>query len=141
MSGCWLWTLGVKDGKHPYGKTTFKGKPIKSHRLSYILHKGAIPDGMHVLHICDNPICCNPDHLYVGTHADNMRDMDKKGRREIVRGESVGTAKLSSQDVSEIKSQLIIHGKKYGTLTRLGKQYGVSHKAIQLIRDGRNWAM
>jgi len=124
MSGCWLWMHGVKDEKHPYGVVTLKGKKIKAHRLSYILHKGPIPDGMHVLHKGDNPVCCNPDHLFVGTHTDNMKDMLNKGRRKTSKGEDGGTSKLSSENVIEIKRKLNIHGKKYGNLTHLGEQYG-----------------
>lgn len=75
---CWPW-LGTVDPKG-YGKLKIKGKWVSSHRLAYQLAKGPIPVGMSVCHACDNPPCCNPFHLWIGTHAENMRDMQTKGR-------------------------------------------------------------
>lgn len=74
---CWIWK-GHKDRKG-YGKTKLSGKRFGAHRLSYLYHV-CDPLDMHVLHKCDNPICVNPDHLFLGTHSDNMRDMSSKGR-------------------------------------------------------------
>lgn len=76
MSGCWLWIGGVS---YPpgYGRMT-RGQ--YAHRVSYEIHRGKIPVGMHVLHRCDNRLCVNPDHLFLGTQSDNMRDMMAKGR-------------------------------------------------------------
>lgn len=75
-SGCWLWT-GTLNEKG-YGRTTSKGIPITTHRWSWIIHNGYIETGKHVLHICDVRSCCNPSHLFIGTHQDNMIDRDKK---------------------------------------------------------------
>lgn len=69
---CWKW-LGTKHFKG-YGIFTLSGKKLKAHRASYMLHHGEIPEGMHILHTCDNPECTNPDHLYAGTNDDNVRD-------------------------------------------------------------------
>lgn len=76
---CWLWTAYTNsDG---YGQFWFRGTMGKAHRFSWILHNGEIPKGVCVLHIeCDNPPCVNPDHLELGTDADNMQDCLKKGR-------------------------------------------------------------
>lgn len=77
-SGCWLWikTLSNKG----YGVTTAKGKRYLAHRLSWILHNGDIPGRLCILHKCDTPACVNPDHLFLGTQSDNMRDMHRKER-------------------------------------------------------------
>ena len=75
---CWLWTANKFKGG--YGQYQFLGKPNGAHRISWIIHYGEIPKGMHVLHRCDNPPCVNPNHLFLGTHTDNMKDKAEKGR-------------------------------------------------------------
>jgi len=75
QKGCWSWN-GNK-GK-TYKSIIYNGKAIKAHRASWMLYKGSIPDGMCVCHKCDNPICTNPDHLFLGTQQDNLNDMRKK---------------------------------------------------------------
>ena len=81
VDGCWEWT-GSTD-YHGYGRLQ-RGRRgegvVKAHRLSYEIHKGPIPDGLDVLHTCDNPPCANPYHLKVGSHADNMHDMAVRER-------------------------------------------------------------
>ena len=81
-TGCWNWAL-YKD-KDGYGGMKRKGKIYRAHRKSWITFKGEIPEGLHVLHHCDNPKCINPDHLYIGTHQDNMDDMVKRGRQKTI---------------------------------------------------------
>lgn len=76
-SGCWLWRA---TGGRRYGSLFVDGRREQAHRVSWLLHRGKIPDGLHVLHKCDTPLCVNPDHLFLGTHADNMADMKAKGR-------------------------------------------------------------
>ena len=77
---CWLWTAPPRNG-WGYGQIRVDGKKEYPHRLSYILHKGPIPKDMVILHSCDNRKCVNPDHLSVGTPADNLQDMRNKGRQ------------------------------------------------------------
>ena len=75
---CWLW-LRHRQNKG-YGFVKWHGRPRLAHRIAYTLTYGPIPDGIEVMHICDTPACCNPSHLRLGTHADNMADMANKGR-------------------------------------------------------------
>lgn len=76
--GCWLWTGGT--GPRGYGVVRYQGAAFRAHRLAWILTHGPIPEGLFVCHHCDNPPCCNPAHLFLGTGADNMRDMANKRR-------------------------------------------------------------
>jgi hypothetical protein len=75
---CWTWTGGSTTGG--YGKFWLNGRTISAHRVSYVMHFGTIPDGLLVLHSCDNPPCVRPDHLSLGTYRDNARDSMAKGR-------------------------------------------------------------
>lgn len=88
--GCWEWT-GLK---HPtgYGRVQWDGSGGYAHRAVWVIKYGAIPDGMHICHRCDNPGCVNPDHLFLGTVADNMHDRDNKGRNRY--GENRPSLKL-----------------------------------------------
>lgn len=78
-NGCVLWT-GANDGRRGYGKFALNGVSVRAHRLAWEWANGPIPDGLHVCHSCDNPSCVNVEHLWLGTHAQNMDDMKAKGR-------------------------------------------------------------
>jgi len=99
---CWLWT-GSKIW-NGYGMIRHEGKRLLAHRAAWIAAYGEIPDGLMVLHRCDVRSCCNPSHLFLGTHDDNMKDMIKKGRAVILRGEKCGSSKLKEGDVRKIRS-------------------------------------
>jgi len=101
---CWEWLTGKsKDG---YGRFWFKGKNIRAHRYSWLIHFGSPPNNESVLHNCDNPICVNPNHLFVGTHDDNMKDKTKKGRQ--TKGD-IHYARTNPEKLAR--------GKKHGTYT------------------------
>ena len=109
---------------------------VYAHRLAYELAHGPIPEGMYVMHSCDNPPCCNPNHLRIGTPADNARDRDEKGRARDPRGENAGTAKLSWEKVRAIRERWAAGGV---SLAALGRRYGVSYTAISNVVTGRSW--
>lgn len=96
---CWIWT-GTSAGPG-YGKISSHGKQVYAHRLAWELANGPSYPSLFVLHKCDNRLCCNPAHLYLGTQADNVRDRDSRGR--TARGDSSGVAKLNSQAVKVIR--------------------------------------
>lgn len=125
-SGCWIWlgTIRVDTPAGGYGGMRIDGKSLLAHRYCYELHKGPTPKGMHVLHKCDVPSCINPDHLYLGSHADNMRDRDARGRN--------GLAKLNNAQALNIRDSL--HEQ-----SALCVKYGISPQTILDIRSGRTW--
>lgn len=134
LGACWEWTGGKdQDG---YGHAAAFGVTIKAHRLSYILHTGAIPNKAQVLHRCDSPSCVNPEHLFLGTARDNMTDKKLKKRCNPARGVRGGSARLTECQVFEIRELR----QKGVPSKRLSKQYGVSQAAICHIVSGRNWA-
>lgn len=132
---CWLWQGRVnEDG---YGTATYLGKPYKSHRLSWILTNGEIDEeSIQVLHRCDNPPCCNFHHLFLGTHADNMKDMARKGRGTKRCGEDVHLSKLKEEDIFTI---LELHEAQEMTQTAIAQLYNVSQPAIGYIVRGETW--
>jgi hypothetical protein len=99
---CWEW----QKYRNPegYGRINVDGKILLAHRTAFELFDRPIPEGMHVLHRCDNPVCCNPAHLFLGTVKDNMRDMFEKGRGKPgwVPGSKNGMSKLTESDIPEI---------------------------------------
>lgn len=129
MSGCWLWTGSVVRAGHP--SFNFNGKTSAGHRVAYMAFKGVIPRGMSVCHRCDTPCCVNPDHLWLGTHAENMRDMSIKGRGH--RGELTPQAKITAATVIHIRQRLM-SARKYAAM------YGVHQNHINDIQRGKRWA-
>src|SRR5258708_9493686 len=98
--GCWEWT-GYK-ASNGYGRFMLRGDAVRAHRACYEIYVGPIPEGMHVLHRCDNRGCVNPSHLFLGTHTDNMRDMEAKGRSRHPRGDNHLSSKLTESQVRAI---------------------------------------
>lgn len=122
----WVW----KHNPDGYGVLRFKGKQFLAHRMIWQAFNGLIPEGLLVLHKCDTPACFNPNHLFLGTYADNNRDRAQKNRSAL--GEKSGRCKLTDVEVGEIR-QLYSFGNI--TQTDLGKQYGISnHQVSMLVR-------
>lgn len=130
-AGCWLWTGRVaQDG---YGRIRIAKREYVASRAAYLRWKGPIPCGLWVLHKCDTPRCCNPEHLFLGTHADNMADMKAKGRWNGPRGEAVkNRVRLTEAQAREV----LISADRDAALAR---RHGVSGYCIWAIRNGRTW--
>lgn len=131
LGPCWMWTAS----KQPTGYGQFAGEgrtTVFAHRQSWILAYGPIPDGLWVLHQCDNRACVRPDHLFLGTNADNVADMVAKGRHP--EGAASSSAKLSEDDVREIRRSYVP-----GSAPLLAARFGVSAGTISDVTRGRSW--
>lgn len=150
---CWPWQ-GHCD-RHGYGSFKQGEKLTGSHRVAWELTRGPIPEGLHVCHHCDNPPCCNPSHLFLGTHQDNMRDMVAKGRdRASKNRESRGTpppkqraprppgrsgrAKLTEKQVQDIRA---LYATGEYTQDELGVMFGVARSRISETCNRKTWRL
>lgn len=129
-SGCWEWAASV-DSNTGYGKFGFRGETWNAHRVAWALSRGE-PGDLHVLHRCDNPPCVNPDHLFLGTNHDNVRDMVEKDRH--ARGERQPTSKLK-----RLQAQEILDRYEPGKVSALAAEFGVSKSRICCIGKRRSW--
>lgn len=133
---CWLW----KKSRYPtgYGHVMVSGKSGYAHRVAWELTHGPIPAGMHVCHKCDNPPCCNPDHLFLGTPKENMQDRDAKHRGYFTRGGYMGrpTAKLTNDQVVQMR---YFYGKGLARQVELCRIFGVSSQTVSSVVRGKNW--
>ena len=146
--GCWLWKGGLNGSG--YGRLFSKDTgPLLAHRYSYTLHVGEIPDGLCVLHRCDMPACVNPEHLFLGTRADNCRDRHAKSRdargeflaihmrRVNRRGDKNPSAKLTAAQVAEIRTTYAAGGITHALLAGF---YGVARETITRALRADTWA-
>lgn len=142
--GCWEWQ-GAKE-HHGHGRLRMHGKFIRAHRYSWELHYGPIPAGLAVCHKCDNPPCVRPDHLFLGTAADNAHDRDQKGRtsrgsehaasvKNRLRGSGMSDV-LTEADVVAIRSRVT---GRFGEQSALAREYGVHPSVISNIVRRRRW--
>jgi hypothetical protein len=134
---CWIWRGGKFSSG--YGYHEYEDIGYRSHRLAWILTYGEIPEGMLVLHRCDNPPCCNPNHLFLGTNKDNMEDRNNKNRQGRMFGEKNPASKLTQANVDEIRS-------RYAPLTSsdyerglLALEFGVSPRTIEKVINRNSW--
>jgi hypothetical protein len=131
---CWLWT-GRKN-RDGYGVVRISGKKELAHRAAYRATFGDIPTGLSVRHCCDNPPCCNPAHLRVGTHADNMQDKILRGRQ--MRGETHYAAKLTDDTVRTIRAEYVRGCRNFGGAA-LARRFGVSDMTISEVANRKIW--
>lgn len=136
--GCWEWNAARNARGYGVFSLPNKGGPWRnklSHRFSFELCHGTIPEGLYICHHCDNPSCVNPSHLFAGTQKDNARDRDQKGRGVFVppqKGEAHPNAKLTQEQVVAIRADT-------RTLTEIAKDYDVTNHAIHRIRTRKTW--
>lgn len=128
-SGCWEWKRSRNN--MGYGRVSIGRNMYLAHRVSYSVFVGEIPDGFVVRHRCDNPSCCNPDHLEVGTMRDNQQDCLRRGRRSDL-GSGSPNAKLTEEQLEEIL-------KDTRSQQKIADSYGVSQTLISLIKRGKVW--
>lgn len=129
---CWPWT-GRRDEKG-YGFIKVWGATTRAHRVAWAIANDRWPPvGLLVCHRCDNPHCCNPSHLVLGTPSQNMRDRNRSGR--IARGEACGSSKLTATQVEDARSR-VAAGESHGSVAR---SYNVTRQCISAIINGRNW--
>lgn len=141
---CWPWIGGSNPKRGGYGRFYIRREDFRSHRVAYWLHYGQDPGELDVCHTCDNPICVNPHHLFLGTRADNHRDMDIKGRRRIAikehpelaqRGINRWNAKFTEQNIRDIR-HLYASGFSQGDIA---KRFNSSQPEISLIVRRKTW--
>ena len=132
LKNCWEFTKGRNAGG--YGVVRIHDKSMLTHRASYLYHYNSIPTGLHVLHKCDNPCCCNPEHLFIGTDRDNMEDKVRKGRQS--RQGMLG--KEHPMAILEDKNVITIFTSSLNTL-ELASIYNVSPSTISAIRNKSCW--
>ena len=133
---CWLWTKSKPPSG--YGLLTFGTHNTYAHRMSWTLTHGPIPEGMFVLHRCDVRACVNPAHLFLGTHADNMRDCSDKGRAHPppwVPGERQGLSKVTGADVLFMRQEMA-NGRRGRDMAR---RFGLSEAAVSAIKRRKTW--
>ncbi|MCK0507935.1 HNH endonuclease signature motif containing protein [Aromatoleum anaerobium] len=123
---------GYADKVTGYGYSKFFGKTVYAHRLAWELDCGPIPDGLQINHTCDNKLCINTAHMYLGTHLDNMSDAKERARFKRFRGEQNAQAKLTEMDVMQILGDRRTHHS-------IAAEFGVSRSAVQIIKAGKRW--
>ena len=136
-NACWEWTGLRNKARGGYGTCYVKRQSRRAHRVAFEFSVGKIPTGLLVLHSCDNPPCCNPNHLRLGTHKDNSLEMFSKGRNNNFPfhafGERCGLSKLTDETVKDILNE---SGK---TPLEISQKYGVSRSSIYCIIHRKTW--
>lgn len=136
VTGCWNWTASKRKarGGFVYGQFSLNGYPEWSHRASWIIHNNEIPNGMLVCHKCDNTLCVNPDHLFLGTQTDNIRDMISKGRDALI-GENNPHSIVNEKIVLEIRR----YYKEGHKVSRIMKKFNLKRGCVEPIIKRNTW--
>lgn len=137
-NGCMIWSgaLASRKGLNGYGKIRIKGgKTIAAHRFSYEMHNGKIPKGMFVLHKCDIPRCVAPEHLFLGTALDNIRDKVTKKRCNVKQGADNYNARFTNEDIKKIKA---LHKQGF-YIRKIANMYKVTRNTIAKILNGESY--
>jgi hypothetical protein len=144
FSGCWIWTGCVVDRSRAenrrYGHWRCASlKEKTAHRAAYRIFKGELSRRCVVMHICDNPLCCNPDHLKIGTAEENNIDRDKKGRQVSLSGNNHSNAKINEETARLIKARLaeLVHVRDRAAI--VAKELGIKKNIVHNIKRGQTW--
>lgn len=136
-SECWNWQAARCGTHNGYGQTYYKGRKLLAHRAAWMISHGYLPpEDLEICHTCDNGLCCNPDHLWLGTHRENMIDRNRKGRIIYEKGSERCNAKLTEVDIEKIL-QLLEQGLSQRAIA---KRFNVSQPKISHIKSGQSWS-
>jgi very-short-patch-repair endonuclease len=128
--GCWEWTANTTD--RGYGMAWWRGKHHRSNRVAWEIINGPVPSGLEVCHHCDNRACVRPDHLFLGTHAENMADAKEKRRLRPLVGEQHPQAKITMAIAREIRTLTL-------PATVIGRRFGINASTVRRIQRGKLW--